>query len=67
MTRLIHNGKSTKTQEKALGFAVMLSIANVFTKSEMLEMLHDACEDKDIDDKIFGYLERQLANNPEAK
>lgn len=67
LTHLIHNKKSTKIQEKLTGFAAMLSIANVFTKSEMLEMLHDACEDKDPDDKICDYFEKLLANNPEVK
>lgn len=40
-------------QEKLIAFGAMVGIAEYFTKSEMLELLHDACEDKDQDTKVF--------------
>lgn len=61
VSHLIHNDKTTKTQEKLMGFAAMLGIAQVFTKSEMLELLHDACESKDPDSTIFEYYRKVLA------
>jgi hypothetical protein len=34
-----------QVQEKSIAFAAMVGIAEYFNKSEMLELLHDACED----------------------
>lgn len=62
VSHLIHNDKTTKLQEKLMGFAAMLGIAQVFSKSEMLELLHDACEDKDSDSMIFEYYEKELTS-----
>lgn len=61
VSRIIHNEKTTPTQEKLMGFAAMLGIAQAFTKSEMLEMLHDACEGKDDVSAVFDYYAKVLA------
>ena len=37
--------RRNEVQEKSIAFAVMVGIAEYFKKSEMLELLHDACED----------------------
>ena len=65
LTHLIHNDKTDKTQEKLMGFAAMLGIAQVFTKSEMLELLHDACEGKDPDSMVFEYYAKVLSERRE--
>lgn len=62
VSHLIHNDKTTKLQEKLMGFAAMLGIAQAFSKSEMLELLHDACEDKDPDSMIFEYYEKEITS-----
>lgn len=46
VTQMISQKDGVKAKEKLIGFAVMLGISKVFNKSEMLELLHDACEDK---------------------
>lgn len=62
VSHLIHNDKTTKLQEKLMGFAAMVGIAQAFSKSEMLELLHDACEDKDPDSMIFEYYEKEITS-----
>ena len=66
LSRFIKNEKTNKTYKKLMGFAAMLGIAQVFTKSEMLELLHDACEDKDQGVMIFEYFEKVLAERSEG-
>lgn len=65
LSRFIHNEKTDKSYEKVMGFAAMLGMAQVFTKSEMLELLHDACEGKDPDSMIFEYFEKVLTSRSE--
>ena len=57
---IIRQKDGVKAKEKMIGFAAMLGISKVFTKSEMLELLHDAYEDKSDESKVASYIMKAM-------
>lgn len=56
----IRQKDGVKAKEKMIGFAAMLGISKVFPKSEMLELLHDAYEDKSDESKVASYIMKAM-------